>query len=150
MIGREPPRPDPAQSRQLLTQLRPGCVLRMYQPLAEKVKRHVLIAAMADRSIAFLINTRPSILIERRQEFLRRQLLMPLNEHPFMSHDSYIACHDTVRLPAAKELVEQLHARRIEILGYISRGVVAKIASMSAGSPVIAERDLQLIATNFR
>jgi hypothetical protein len=38
-------RADPSQLRQFVAQLKAGTVVRLYQPVAEKMKRHVLIAA---------------------------------------------------------------------------------------------------------
>jgi hypothetical protein len=148
-VGRVPSRIDPAQLRQIISQLKPGVVLRMYQPVAEKFKRHILIATAADRSIGFMINTTPGPFIAARPELLKRQVSMPLADHGFMHHDSSIACHDTVRLPAARDLAVGVWAQEIEILGILSPGVVRQIANAAKGSPLIADRDLELIVASF-
>src|ERR1017187_9394914 len=113
------PKPDPAALRQHAATLRAGVVLRLYQPIADKPKRHVLIAVSADRSLAFLINTTPSLFIQRQPDFLHRQVLMRQSDHPFMRHDSYIACHDTVRLAPINELAAGLCDGSVERLGYV-------------------------------
>ena len=123
--------------------------MRLYQPVADKVKRHVLIASASDRSLGFIINTQPSAFITAREELRRRQVLMPLAAHPFMQHDSYIACHDTVRLPAAPELARLLWAHEAQILGVVSATLNTLITTAAAGSSLIAERDMKLILTAF-
>lgn len=144
-----PARPDPAQLRQLALQLRPGTVLRLYQPVAEKVKLHLLIAAAAERSLAFIINTQPSPFIMAREELRRRQVLMLQVKHPFMHHDSYIACHDTVRLPPVPELARLLWAREAQILGTVDLGLYPQITAAAADSVLIADRDMPLIKAAF-
>ena len=142
-------RPDPAQLRQFVAQLRPGTVLRLYQPIAEKVKRHVLIASGPDRSLAFIINTQPSPFIRAREELRQRQVLMRVADHPFMQHDSFIACHDTVRLPAAPELARLLYEREAQVLGALSTSLYALITRAVTGSSLIAERDMKVIMAAF-
>lgn len=140
---------DPAELRQVALRLKPGVILRMYQPIAEKVKRHILIAAAADRSLAFIINTRPSPFVAARPEWMMRQLIMPRAEHMFMQHDSYIACHDTVGLPAAAELARLVCTGEGEILGTLSQKLMGSIVSAAAGSSLIADRDMRLIVAGF-
>lgn len=141
--------PDPAQLRQFMAQLRPGAVVRLYQPVAEKVKRHVLISAAADRTVAFIINTQPSPFIIAREEFKRRQVLMLKADHSFMDHNSYIACHDTVRLQAAPELARLVWAGDAQILGTLHESLYEAITEAADKSPLIADRDMQLIVAGF-
>lgn len=141
--------PDPAQLRQFIAQLRPGAVVRLHQPVADKVKRHVLISAAAERSLAFIINTLPSPFILAREELKRRQVLMLKADHSFMHHDSYVACHDTVRLPAARDFAGLLWAGKAQILGNLHASLYEAIAAAANGSPLIADRDVRLIVAGF-
>lgn len=143
------PRPDPAALRQQLAALRPGVVLHLYQSVAGKDKFHVLIAAAADRSLGFLINTHPSPFIERQADRLRRQLLMSKALHPFMHHDSYIACDDPVPLPLSNDLAVGLCAGRIQRVGVVHVSLHKLIGAAADGSGLIAPRDAELIARAF-
>ena len=115
-----PRRLDPAELRAHSLTLRAGVVLRRYDHVAEKTKRLVLIVANIERSLAFFINTRPSGFIRAQPELLRRQALMPQALHPFMHHDSHIACHDTVNTGTIAQLVTGLCDGSIERLGTIT------------------------------
>ena len=141
---------DPAVVRQYAASLSAGVVLRCEQPVAEKIKRHVLIAATAQRSIAFLINSNISQFLRGKPELLRRQVLMTQAEHPFMQHDSFIACHDTVRLDTIDQLAAGMQRKTIQRLGYVDLAVCELILKASQGSPLIAPRDQELISSVFR
>jgi hypothetical protein len=139
----------PATLRQYAATLRAGAVLRLYQPVAEKIKRHVLISASADRTLAFLINTQPSPFIRRQAELLHRQVLTAKSTHQFMQHDSYIACHDTVSLVLFYQLAAGLHVGSIERLGAVEISLFTQIATAANGSRLIALRDAELIKAAF-
>jgi hypothetical protein len=84
--------------------------------------------------VAFLINTTPSPFIQRQPELLRRQVLMPKSTHPFMHHDSYIGCHDTVRLDPIGELAMGLCDGSVERLGNLDASLYALISVAATGS----------------
>src|SRR6185437_2009190 len=125
-------RSDPSRLRQFAGALRAGSILHMYQPVACKNKFHVLIASMDDRSLGFIINSRPSPMIQRQPDLLRRQVLMPKSAHPFMAHDSFIACHDTVLLPTRDELIQGLVDRTVDHVGYVATSLHGPIATAAA------------------
>jgi hypothetical protein len=140
---------DPASLRQFAPALRAGSVLHLYDPVAGKPKYHVVIVVSAERSLGFIINSRPSPFIQRQPELLRRQVPMLLQEHPFMRHDSVIACHDTVKLPTRDVLIEGLLHGVVDHLGRIHQTLFGQIAAAAAGSALIAERDSALIVQSF-
>lgn len=140
-------RMDPATLRQYAGTLRAGLVLSLYQPIAQKTKYHVLIAASVDRSLAFIINSSPSPFIQRQPDLLRRQVVMTKADHPFMRHDSYIACHDTVRLDPMDTLASGIGNGTIKRLGFIQDAVWELICVASEGSRLISPRDQKLIAS---
>jgi hypothetical protein len=140
---------DPAALQQFQSKLQPGSVLRLHSGVAGKTKRHVLIFANAERSLAFFINSRPSDLVLSRADWAQRQIVLPLATHSFMSTDSVIACHDTVALGSFAELAAGLAAKRVEYLGAIDKTLYAAIAAAAAHSKLIADRDHRLIAATF-
>jgi hypothetical protein len=142
-------RPDPAALRAHALTLRAGVVLRRYDHVAEKTKRLVLIVATAERSLAFYINTQPSRFICAQADLLRRQVLMPQSLHPFMQHDSHIACHDTVSVGAMSQLVTGLCDGSVERLGAVHESLPELIGIAAAGSKLIAQRDHELIERAF-
>ena len=144
-----PRSPDPAALRAHTLSLRAGVVLRRYEPVAEKVKRLVLIAATAERSLAFFINTRPSPFIRSNPELLRRQVLMAQSLHRFMQHDSHIACHDTVSIGTVSQLAAGLCDGSIMRLGAVHQTLFQLIGIAASGSKLIATRDHELIERAF-
>jgi len=141
---------DPARMRQAAAQLTAGAVLRFFSIRARKVKMHVLIAAMADRSLGFFVNTKPAPFIVRNPDLLRRQVDLPRATHPFLTYDSSLGCHDVDRLPPARELAEGLVEGDIELLGKLDRSVYSVVISAATGSPLIAMRDQGLITRAFK
>jgi hypothetical protein len=144
-----PRRPDPAELRAHALTLRAGVVLRRYDHVAEKTKRLVLILANAERSLAFFINSQPSAFIRAQPELLRRQVPMPQSMHPFMHHDSHIACHDTVNVGTFAQLVAGLCDGSVERLGTVHASLHELIGIAAARSKLIAQRDQDLIAQAF-
>jgi hypothetical protein len=142
-------RRDPAMLRQFAAPLLPGAVIHCFQPIANKLKFHVLISAKDERSIGFLINTQPSPFIQRRPERMQRHVPLLLQHHPFMDHDSFVACDETVKLPGRAELLDRLCNREIEYSGSTARDLFGPIALAAAGSPLISSRDAALIAAAF-
>jgi len=140
---------DPATIKRFASALQPGSVLGLLQPVAGKFKFHVTISIAEQRSVGFIINTRPSRFIMVRPELVRRQVPLLLEQHPFMKHDSFIACHDTVKLPTRDELIDMLILQRASHLGRVASAIHAEIAFAAAGSPLIAERDSGLIVKAF-
>jgi hypothetical protein len=140
---------DPAELRHQAAKLRAGVVLRLYQPIAEKIKLHVLIAASADRSLGFIINTRPSPFVASNADFMRRQVPLTKADHRFLHHDSFIACHDTVRLDPTNVLAKGLCDGTATLLGYIERDVCELICEAVEGSKLISQRDQKTVASVF-
>jgi hypothetical protein len=140
---------DPATLRQFAASLKPGSVLHLYSPVAGKSKFHVIINVSADRSVALLINSRPSPFIQRQQHLLCRQVPLPQATHPFLEHDSVIACHDTVALPAQDRLIDGFIRSIVTYIGHVQRGIFPAISRAAADSPLISGRDAPLIARAF-
>jgi hypothetical protein len=144
-----PQRLDPSTLRQFAPALRSGAVLHLFQPIAGKAKYHVLIASADERSLGFIINSRPSPFIMRNLDLQRRQVLMGHATHPFMHHDSFIACHDTVSLPPRERLVDGMLKGQVDHVGAVARELHAQIAAAARGSPLIATREAALIVAAF-
>lgn len=140
---------DPTRIRQAATSLKPGSVLRFFSPRARKVKLHVLIASMADRSIAFYINTRPAPFIIRDAELAKRQIEVTKNIHPFLTYDSFVACHDVCPLGPMRELAEGIVSNEVEIIGQLHASLYDAVLLASRDSPLIADRDQTVISRAF-
>ncbi len=122
-----------------------GCRLRA----AGKTKLHILIAAAEDRSLAFFINTRPAPFVARDPDLAARQVFISKQLHPFLAHDSCIACEDAARLPSRRELASKIVDGDIKVLGHLHRSLYPQVMAATAGSPLIAERDAALIVVAF-
>lgn len=140
---------DPAALRQRVAQLSPGVVLRLYNDRAHKHKWHILICALQDRSLVFLINTRPAPFIQRQPDRLARHIEISKAEHPFLDYDCTVACDDVVAIEGVRELAHGMVNGRVEVLGRITPNLCEAIVNASAGSQLIAPRDVQLIASSL-
>lgn len=148
---------DPAALRQVAAQLKAGAVLKLYSPIAENYKRQVLIYAGGDRSLAFLINTRLAPLIVNDPDRSCRHIMMSKALHPFMAHDSYIACDDTIGIACGpggvtgtvQHLIEAILIDQVKILGMLHSSLFPNVMAAASGSRLIADRDAAIIMTAF-
>lgn len=89
-------------------QLKPGIVVRIEIHFPAKSKqKFVVISATADGYyLGFYINSEIHSFISSRESMNKCQVLVDSENHPFLSYDSYIACHEVARLKKEDVLAE--------------------------------------------
>src|ERR1700674_2821178 len=148
---------DPAALRQVAAQLQVGVVLNLYLPIAGKDKIHILIHADNNRSLAFIINSRPAPFILRDPNRASRHILMPKTLHPYLDYDSHIACDEAVgiacgpsnRIGTVQELIAAIIAKKVKVIGSLDRSMFPQVVAAANGSRLIAARDAAIIVNAF-
>lgn len=114
-IGRSLP---PGQARRLAEKrLTPGTVvlLQVTFPQTRETKEKFLVYAGSDGDHCyFVVNSKIHRLIEKNPDLLRCQVVIDAANHPFLKHDSHVACHQVHRIPA-----EDVYAALCDDLGRI-------------------------------
>lgn len=70
-----------------------GDVFLLECTLCNPVKQKYFVAVCRDPCLMVLINSRINPFIHGRPTLLAAQVSVPLSEHPFMKHDSFVDCH---------------------------------------------------------
>src|SRR5579864_2460408 len=115
---------DPATRRASMDrQLVPGCViyLEIAFPQITKPKYCVCVGSDAEE-LVFIVNSDISKLVQSNRDLLRCQVHMDARSHPFLRHDSHIACHEVHRL-ARRDILNELMADTSRLKGPISNDV---------------------------
>jgi len=150
--------PDPAALRQIAAQLQAGVVLNLYSPVAGKDKFHILIHAGSERSLAFIINTRPAPFVLKDPDRASRHIVIPKALHAFLDYDSHIACDEALGIACGpgrsigtmQHVINAVVTNEAKIIGSLDRSMFAAVAAAAAGSRLIAPRDAVLIAAAFK
>jgi len=114
----------PSSLREAATEQRlvPGAVLYLEVTFPEdsntKEKYLVIVATVEPDVLALVINTEVHPFVASKPELARCQLVIDKAGHPFLSYDSFLACHKTLSLPHAQvvgDLVSDMSRYRGEI-----------------------------------
>lgn len=110
--------------------LKPGCVLRLEVrfPQVTKPKFLVLVANDDPDYLTFIINSEISNFIQNRPAMMQCQVAIDAESHPFLTHNSHIACHETLALKR-EDVIKELIADPSAIKGEVSDKIRAQIIS---------------------
>jgi hypothetical protein len=101
----------PVIARRLIeARLKPGCVvfLEVRFPRTGEVKRKfAVLLNSTDEAWLFVINSRPSWLVEHNPDLAACQVSIDAATHTFLQHDSCIACEELIRV-ARGVVVEEI------------------------------------------
>jgi hypothetical protein len=128
---------------QIQRQLKPGTVIKMRQTMDDGLihEKRFVIVAINELTITLIINTAISTFLKARPALLKCQVHMPVADHSFMSHDSYIDCSRT-RNYATNEVVHDLAEQPDWVLGSISTELQASIVAAIKFSPTLSAKEV--------
>lgn len=121
--------------------LKPGCVIRIDVKFPEQTKPKFLVLVAADDPdfLSFIINSEINPFIEKRLHLLQCQVMLDVNSHGFLQHDSYAACHEVWPI-RKEEVIQALLADMSGFKGEISKEVRNFIMAAVASAKTI-DRD---------
>lgn len=127
-------------------QLVPGTVLRINFKFPDRIKlKFVLLIAEEDPDCwTFIINSEINPFIQNRPHLLRCQVAIDAASHPFLDHDSHLACHELKRMrreDVIRELVGDLGC----IKGPISDDVKAQVISAAKFAKTLSESEKNMV-----
>jgi hypothetical protein len=131
---------------QIQRQLKPGTVIKMRQLMDDGAvhEKRFVVVAVTDHTVTFVINTAISAFLQARPALLKCQVVMPMADHAFMSHDSRVDCSRT-RSYGTNEIVRDLASQPDWVLGAISNELrVAMVAAIKFSPTLSAKEAAQL------
>ena len=110
--------------------LKPGCVIKLLIkfPQITKHKYMVLVADDDPEYLTFIINSEINPFISNKPNLLQCQVAIDAISHPFLDHDSHIACHE-IRVMKREEVIKDLMSAPENIKGEISANVRNQITA---------------------
>lgn len=126
--------------------LKPGCVLKLEVkfPNITKPKFLVLVSLEEPDCFLFVINSNINPFILNRNHLHVCQVKIEANDHDFLTHDSNIACHETLKINR-EEVISSLMVDPGGFQGEISFSVKQKIINAVKIAKTIDSKDKKSI-----
>lgn len=107
-----------------------GCVIRVEVafPQITKPKYLILVADNDPECLTFIINSEIHSFIANKPHLAQCQVNIDAANHPFLDHDSIIACHDVLVLKRS-DVFKELKKDTGKIKGRVSNDVLLEIKS---------------------
>ncbi len=108
--------------------LRPGCVIRIEVEFPQKTKpKFLLLVDDGDPEyLTFIINSETHAFIDGKEHLRQCQVDIDASSHPFLDHDSKIACHETLALKRS-DVFKDLCSDTSKIKGCITADVKGQV-----------------------
>jgi len=127
--------------KSVFRRLKLGAVVRLVVAFPEGPRTKFLVVVHVDEQCCTLIvNSRVNPFISSHPELNVCQVRVDVARHPFLRHDSHIACHDVLRLPTAA-VVRDLVADERLFVGTIHREIVVEIVAAIKRAPTLTPAD---------
>jgi hypothetical protein len=116
--------PADAVREHVARQLIPGCVIRIAVafPQITKPKFLVLVADRDPDYLTFIVNSETHPFVASRPHLAQCQVTIDAASHPFLHHDSQIACHEILALKRT-DVIRELSGDVSCIKGQVSQPV---------------------------
>ena len=110
--------------------LKPGCVLRLDVKFSHITKPKFLVLVSNDDPdyLTFIINSEISNFIQNRPAMLQCQVAIDAKTHPFLTHNSHVACHEA-HVMKREDVIKYLLADPSALKGSVSDETRAQIIS---------------------
>jgi len=129
---------DDERRKSIARQLQPGTVIYLEVVFPEGRRPKYLVVAYVDRECCtFIINSQIHPFIEAHPSLAVCQVKIDAARHSYLRRDSYIACHQVLRLPTAKVIAE-LAADLSRIKGNLHAEVVAEVVAAVKRAPTLS------------
>jgi len=137
---------DDQRRESVRRQLQPGAVIYIEVVFPEGRKPKYLVIAHVDHECTtFVVNSRVNPFIEARPSLAVCQVSIDAARHAFLRRDSYIACHQVLRLPTVNVITE-LAADVSRIKGQLHEEVLAEVIAAVKRAPTLSLAEQTLIA----
>jgi hypothetical protein len=129
---------DSDRRKSVLRRLVPGAVVYLEVVLPGERKNKFLVVANVDTECCtFVVNSRVHPFIEARKTLSVCQVKLDVARHDFLRRDSWIACHEVLKL-RTDAVVSELVADMSRLKGSIHKDVLGEIAAAVKRAPTLS------------
>ena len=137
---------DDERRKSIARQLQPGTVIYLEVVFPEGRRPKYLVVAYVDRECCtFIINSQIHPFIEAHPSLAVSQVKIDAARHSYLRRDSYIACHQVLRLPTEKVITE-LAAHLSRIKGRLHEEVLTEVIAAVKRAPTLSPAEQTRIA----
>lgn len=127
-------------------EVRPGDVFHLWCNICRPQKFKFYVVAYTEPRVRYmLINSEPAAFQRRNEELMQHQLVIRVDEHPFLVHESYLDCSNVLGGPTLTELAAQCESNPRTRIGTLASAPRAQLRDIVIGSRVLTERDKRLL-----
>jgi len=124
--------------RSALRRLIPGAVVYLEVVLpGDRKNKYLVVASVDAECCTFVVNSRVHPFIEARAELSVYQVKVDAARHEFLRRDSWIACHEVLKL-RTDAVIAELVADMGKLKGRIHRDVLNEIAAAVKRAPTLS------------
>lgn len=130
--------------------LQPGCVIRIEVEFPQKTKpKFLLLVDDGDPEyLTFVINSSTHPFIEGNDNLRQCQVEIDAASHPFLTHDSKIACHETLALKRS-DVFKELCGDVDKIKGNISSDVKDEVIAAVKFAKTLSKAEKEAILNSL-
>ena len=137
---------DDERRKSVARRLKPGAVIYIDVVFPQETKPKFLVVAHVDHECTtFVVNSQVHPFVEAHQALSVCQVKMDSARHPFLRHDSHIACHQVLRLPTAK-VVAEIVADMSRLKGQLHADVLSEVVAAVKRAPTLSPTEQTRIA----
>ena len=137
---------DEQRRESVARQIQPGAIIYLEVAFPRGRRSKYLVVALVDRECCtFIVNSRAHPFIETHATLAICQVKIDVVRHAYLSRDSYIACHQVLRLPIEKVITE-LAADLSRIKGTLHAEVLAEVIAAVKRAPTLSPAEQTRIA----
>ncbi|MCK5719600.1 MAG: hypothetical protein KAH84_06580 [Thiomargarita sp.] len=134
------------QERFIRENILPWQLLRLYCEFTTPAKnKHLLLISLYPNPLLLMINSKIHPYIKSQACLKATQVLLSVNDHYFLPHDSYIDCREVYSYFTLDNIIEQVKNDQRRIRGFINEDVQEQIIAAIKISPVLETRYKNLI-----
>jgi len=137
---------DDERRKSVARQLQPGTIIYLDVAFPQGRRPKFLVVAHVERECCtFVVNSQIHPFIEAHPALAVCQVKIDAVRHPYLRRDSYVACHQVLRLPTAKVIAE-LAADLSRIKGRLHADVLAEVVAAVKRAPTLSPAEQTRIA----
>lgn len=130
--------------KSVVRRLKPGTVVQLVLAFPEGPRTKFLVVVhVDDQCCTLIVNSRVHPFIASHPELNVCQVRVDVARHPFLRHESHIACHDVKRLPTPA-VIRDLIADEQRIKGELHRDVIDEVIAAIKRAPTLSPAEQNL------
>lgn len=130
--------------------VRPGDVFHLWCTVCRPPKFKFYVVAYTEPRVRYmLINSAPAPFQREKDELMQHQLVIRVQDHPFLQYDSYLDCSGIIGGPTLDELAVECQGNPRTRIGALALAPRAQLREIVVDSRVLTGRDKRLLLESW-